>query len=294
MSTKQSRLKAIDPKAAEPSKPKVLIFGKPGVGKTWTALDFPSVYYVDTEGGADMSHYTDRLKASGGSYLGQKEGSLDFEVIIEQVQALATEPHAYRTLVIDSLTKPYNVAITEEAERLGDKNGFGADKKPAINYVRRLINWLNRIDMNVILICHQKEQWGGTGDDRKVIGETFDCYEKLEYELHLCLQISKLGAARKAKVKKSRLTGFPDAESFDWSYAEFANRYGRDIIEGAVKQIVLATPEQVSEVKRLVELLKISPEDLSKSFAKYSVSGFEEMDTTTIETILTGLRAKLK
>ena len=66
--TTRSRLKAVAPKAAEPSKPKVLIFGKPGVGKTWQALDFPSVYYIDTEGGADLAHYTDKLERSGGVY----------------------------------------------------------------------------------------------------------------------------------------------------------------------------------------------------------------------------------
>ncbi len=35
-------LKGTDPKSAKPSKPKILIYGKPGVGKTWAALDFPS------------------------------------------------------------------------------------------------------------------------------------------------------------------------------------------------------------------------------------------------------------
>ena len=44
----KSKLGAIDPKAAEPSRPKITIFGKPGVGKTWGALDFPSVYYSNT------------------------------------------------------------------------------------------------------------------------------------------------------------------------------------------------------------------------------------------------------
>ena len=65
-----SKLRAVDPKAASPSKPKILIFGKPGVGKTWTSLDFPSVYYIDTEGGADLNHYTDKLKKAGGVYFG--------------------------------------------------------------------------------------------------------------------------------------------------------------------------------------------------------------------------------
>jgi hypothetical protein len=92
----RSRLKAVAPKHAEPSKPKVLIFGKSGVGKTWTSLDFPSCYYIDTEGGADLAHYTAKLEVAGGVYLGPDQGSTDFATIIEQVKALATERHPYR------------------------------------------------------------------------------------------------------------------------------------------------------------------------------------------------------
>ena len=239
----QQRLKAVDPKAAEPSKPKVLIFGKPGVGKTWTALDFPSVYYIDTEGGADLQHYTDKLKASGGMYLGPEQGSTSFETLIEQITALATEKHHFRTVVIDSITKLFLLEIAREAERLGDKNAFGADKKPAVAYMRRLVSWLTRLDMNVILIAHEKVVWG---KDEKgvqtVIGETFDAWDKLEYELHLCLNIIKTGSTRRALVRKSRLTGFPDSDTFKWSYEEFASRYGRDVMETEAKQVELATP----------------------------------------------------
>jgi hypothetical protein len=289
---KVSKLRAIDPKAAEPSKPKVLVFGKPGVGKTWTALDFPAVYYVDPEGGADMSHYTDKLMASGGRYFGKEQGSQDFDTVIGQVEALATEEHEYKTLVIDSISKLYNIAAAEAAERGGDD--FGRDKKEANKPMRRLLNWLNRVDMNVILIAHEKPLWGGSGSDRSVIGETFDCWDKLEYELHLCLQITKQATSRKAKVKKSRLVGFPDAEMFDWSFDEFSKRYGADVIGRPTKAIVLATPDQAAEAKRLVELLKVSPEDMGKLFTKYSVLSLEEMDTETIEKVITGLRAKLK
>src|SRR5262249_38170256 len=105
----KSKLKAVDPKAAEPSKPKILIFGKPGVGKTWGSLDFPSVYYIDTEGGADLKHYTDKLTKAGGMYFGPEQGSLSFASVLEQIQALATERHSFRTVVIDSISKLMNV-----------------------------------------------------------------------------------------------------------------------------------------------------------------------------------------
>lgn len=288
-----SKLKAKDPSAAEPSKPKILIFGKPGVGKTWTSIEFPKVYYIDTEGGANLKHYTDKLKAAGGSYMGPEDGSLDFEEVIEQFTALATEKHDYKTVVVDSITKLFNTAIADEAERLGEKNAFGADKKPAIAYMRRLVSWTNRLDMNVIFVAHEKPLWGlDAKGERSQIGDTYDAWEKLEYELHLNLHIQKRGASRVAVVKKSRLTGFPDATTLPWAYPEFAERYGRDIIERGAAQIVLATSEQVAEVTRLLAVVRTPDEDVAKWFNKAGVTAFSEMEQSTVNKIITYLKAK--
>lgn len=272
----------------------MLIFGKPGVGKTWGALDFPSCYYIDTEGGANLSHYTDKLKASGGVYMGPEDGSLDFATVIEQFQALATEKHNFRTVVVDSISKLYNTAIAQEAERLGDKNAFGADKKPAIAAMRRLISWVNRLDMNVLFIAHSKSEWGTDAKgERTEIGQTFDCFDKLEYELHLALEIYKQGPSRKAKVRKSRLTGFPDASVFEWSFATFAERYGKDIIDKAATQLVLATAEQVAEIERLLAIVKVEPADVEKWKTKAGAESFAEFTTEQAAGVIGLLTKKL-
>lgn len=295
---RRSRLAAIPPESVQPKKPKVLIFGPPGVGKTWASLDFPRVYYIDTEGGADLDHYRSKLRDSGGMYLGPDQGSLDFETVIAQIEALGTEKHPYRTVVFDSITKLFSSAISEEAERLGDKDAFGASKKAPTRQMARLVRWVNRIDMNAIFIAHQKDLWGKNAQgQREVVGETFDGYEKLEYDLHLVMRISKIGAGEHAKrfahVGKSRLTGFPEGTRFDWSYAEFAERYGRDVIEGEVKQVVLASPEQVAELNRLLELVRFPEGTMQKWFTKAGVDTFEEMDADVIEKIITLCRERL-
>jgi len=286
-----TKLKAVQPKEAAPSKPKVLIYGKPGVGKTWASLDFPSVYYIDSEGGADMSHYTTKLEQSGGVYLGIEQGSLDFSTVLSQVQALATEKHPYKTLVIDSITKIFTNEITKESERLerlGKKNEFGVDKKPAVALIKRLVSWLQRIDMNVVMIAHEKALWF-KGEQ---IGETFDAWDKLEYELHLCLQIIKNGSSRIAKVKKSRLLGFEDASAFPWSYQEFANRYGKDIIEGNVSQLILATDEQVKELTRLLDTLKLPEGQVTKWLTAGNAQAVEELDTEKADKLINYIRTK--
>jgi AAA domain len=231
-------------------------------------------------------------------YLGPDQGSLDFETVISQIEALGTEKHPYRTVVFDSITKLFNTAISEESERLGDKDAFGASKKAPVRQMARLVRWVNRIDMNAIFIAHQKDLWGlNAKGQREVIGETFDGYEKLEYDLHLVLRISKIGAGDGAKrfahIGKSRLTGFPEGTRFDWSYADFAERYGRDVIESEVKQVVLASPEQIAELAKLLEVVKFPEGTTQKWFTKAGVDTFEEMDADVIEKIITMCKERL-
>lgn len=288
-----SKLKAVDPKSAAPSKPKVLVFGKSGIGKTWTSLDFPNVYYIDTESGADLGHYTDKLKKSGGAYLGVDQGSLSFDTVLEQVQALATEKHPYKTLVIDSISKLFNTEIATEMEKLGDKDVYGASKKPAVAYMRRLVSWLTRLDMNVIIIAHEKELYGmDEKKQRNVVGVTFDAWATLEYELHLCLNIFKIGGQRKARVTKTRLEGFEDAEVFEWSYNAFADKYGRATLEGEVKQIVLATAEQLKELKDLFERVKLPDDYEEKCLKKAQLDGWDEMDTEKVSAVIKDIKNK--
>lgn len=289
-STKTSKLGAVDPKATEPSRPKIVVFGKPSVGKTWVSLDFPSVYYIDTERGADLPHYTDKLKQSGGVYFGREQGSQDFVTVIEQVKALATETHPYKTLVIDSLSKIYNLEVNKEAERLGEKDGFGASKKPAVRMSGTLIRWLDKLDMNVILICHEKPEWS-RGEQ---VGFIPDAHEKLEYELHLCLRITNEGDSRKAFVKKSRLIEFPDRSRFDWSYAEFTKKYSKQVMEASAKQVVLASPEQLAELDLLLETVRLPDGEIEKWLKKANVESLSEMSGDKLAACITMLKGRVK
>lgn len=289
-----SKLKAVKPTEAKPSKPVVMVFGKPGVGKTFAAVDFPSVYFIDVEGGANQKQYIEKLDAGGGVYMGPEEGAGDFATVLEQVKALATEKHSYRTLVIDSITKLFNTSIAQEAERLGDKNAFGADKKPAVASMRSLVSWLNRLDMNVILIAWQKDEYGvGKGGERDLIGTTFDGWAPLGHELHLVLAIEQNGPKRIAKIRKTRLTAFPDKEFFPWSYDEFADRFGRDVLEAESQPIVLATEEQLAEVKRLLDVVKLPEGTEKKWFTAAGVESYEDMDSVKVAKIIESLRGKI-
>lgn len=289
-----TKLRAKEPEKHEPSKPKILLYGAPGVGKTWFSLDFPKAYYIDPEGGAARSHYMEKLKKSGGMVMGPEEGALDFEVVIGQIQALGTEKHAFKTVIIDSISKLFNTAVAQEAERLGAKDAFGASKKPAVAFMRRMVNWINRVDMNVVLVSHEKEEWGmDNKGERTAIGKTFDCWDKLGYELDLVLQVVKQGASRYGIVKKSRLTGFPDNDRFDFDYKTFSERYGKDVIEKEVEAIQLATSEQVTEIERLVGILRPTEEDVQKIWNKAQATGWTELTSEQASKVIESYTKKI-
>lgn len=284
-----SKLKAIAPKKIEPTKPKVLIYGKPGVGKTFGALGFPSLYYVDSEHGAVRDQYSNKLEKAGGMYFGKDQGSQEFKSVVEEVKTLATIKHDRKTLVIDSISKLFNIVMGNEAERLGDKDQFGASKKPAVTLTRQLINWVDKMDMTVLLVAHEKALWS----DTKQIGVTFDAWDKLEYELDLVLNIVKTGDTRKAFVKKSRLSQFPEGSSFEWSYEKFAEIYGKDIIETEANPVELATETQIAEVKDLLNLVKLDSSTKDK-WIEDNKDGLAEVEAEKVDGIIKHLKAKIQ
>jgi DNA-directed RNA polymerase subunit F len=288
-----SKLKAKAPELVKQGKIKAVLYGVSGVGKTTLALSFPAPYYFDVEGGAKGPQYRDLLKKSGGAYLGPEDGTLSFDTLIDQMQALATEKHGFKTLIVDSLTKLFQSTIAAEAERLGDKDAFGASKKPAIAAMRRLVMWASRLDMNIWFICHETAEWGIVNGQRAEIGRVADVWDKLIYELDLAVQATKRGPQRVALVKKSRLTGFPDADSFPLDYAEFAARHGKESVEANAESITLAMPEQVAEVTKLLDLVKTDPADIQKWFDKANVATWAEMTSDQIAKVIDFLRKKI-
>lgn len=278
-----SKLKAVKAATVEPKKPKILISGPPNVGKTWVALDFPNNYFFDIEGGATRKNYQNKLQASNGSYFGQDQGSLSFDEVIKETKLLGTEKHSFRTATYDSASKLFYEEIAKEAEKLGDKDAYGASKKPAVGYMRRLLSWVNRIDMTVILIAHSKALWGiDAKGQRAEIGTTFDAWDRLEYELDLWLEIYRQGNSFYARVRKSRIEAFPFGESFAWSYDEFSKRYGKEIIEKDAEAVVLATPEQLSVLKELLSIVKLPEGQEEKWLKAKGVDTWDEMSSESI------------
>lgn len=277
-------LKAKKPAILE-SRLKALFYGCAGVGKTMAAIQFPKPYIIDTEGSTNKPQYVAAIDKVDGAVL----MTVDFDEMINEVRELLTTKHEYKTLIIDSLTLLYNDLLEKAERKVGTE--FGRHYGEANKRMKQLLNLLFRLDMNVIITSHSKNEYG---QNLAVLGQTFDCYKKLDYLFDLVFEIQKRGKDRVGLIKKSRIEAFPDTESFPFSYDEIANRYGRHILERDAIAQEIATPEQVKEIERLIDLIKVPEEMYQKWLDKASSEKWDEMPKDAIQKCIDHLQSKIK
>lgn len=283
-------LRAVKAGEVQPSKVKFLVSGPAGSGKTWFSLDWPMPYLIDAEGGAVRKQYQDKLKKVKGAYFGQDQGSGDFEEVIKEVKSLATTKHPFKTLIIDSFSHLYLTEAANAELKIG--SDFGKDKKEANKPSRQLMTWINKCDMNIILIAHTKANWVRKGNDIYQDGNTFEGYPKLEYDLDLYIEI--LPGYKNFLIKKSRIQSLPQGEMMPLSYDKFAEVYGADILESEVTPADMATEEQIKQVTSLINALNIDEKQIEKWFKKVEVDDWEEMTNTQIEGLIKTLKKKVE
>ncbi len=264
---------------------KALFYGAAGVGKTTACISFPKPYLIDTEKGATNDQYVKILKENGGAVFQTN----DFDELLTEVKALLTEKHEYKTLIIDPLTTLYNDLLDKSALEVGTE--FGKHYGHANKKMKHLLNLLLRLDLNILITCHSKNEYG---QNLAVLGQTYDGYKKLDYLFDLVFEIQKRGKDRVGIIKKSRIENFPDGETFPFCYEEIAERYGRTILEKEAFPQTLATNEQIQEITRLIELMKVPEEVIDKWLKKSESACFEEMPFDVIDKCIIHLKNEIE
>lgn len=290
-------LRGIKPAAVE-KRLKVLFFGQAGVGKTTAAIQFPQPYIIDTERGAENDQYVKLLDKAGGAIF----QTTDFDELLTEVKALLTTTHPYKTLIIDPLTTLYSDLCEKWAAKFAkqskDPNSDGMEfqrhRDRADAQIKHLCKLLLRLDMNVIITSHLKTKWGKVGGELTELGNTFDCYKRIDYLFDLILEIQKRGKERIGFVSKTRIESFVDGEQFPFCYESIAEKYGRAVLERDAVAEILASKEQVLELKRLIELLKVPEEISDKWLDKANAETFEEINAEIIQKCIDSLTSKIK
>lgn len=272
-------LRATKPAARKP-RLRCLIYGPPGVGKTTAAIQFPSPYVIDTEGGTD--YYGDIIERSGGVVW--QSSSIDD--VTEEVLTLAREQHPYRTIVIDPFTSLFDTAVEEGMRVKGDE--FGKHTAWAKSKAKRLVRALEAADMNVVLTSHEAPRWdGGKEAGTKPAG-----WADLPYFADVVFQLRLLGKKRIAKVEKCRPSWFEDQSQFEWSFDAIADAVGPQMFDDATPT-AMASPEQATRLRDLCDRVANGGERLGKFLARMNAEHIHEIPADQVAKAIAAIESEI-
>lgn len=282
-------LRAKKPEAIQ-KRLKLFMYGSAGSGKTTAAIQMPKPYIIDTEKGTEQKAYVSLINAAGGVVL----QSNNIDDLVGELKSLLTEKHDYRTVVIDPVTNIEDNVINSASIKYKSDEKEGGDMRVWRDRdaaTRRIRSLLLQLDMNVVVTAHSKIVYG---ENFAKLGTTFEGWKKWDYLFDLVLELRQVGAKRVAKVKKTRMEEFPDGEEFEWSYAELAKRMGKDELERESKPVALATAEQVTELRRLVDTVKLPDGTTDKWLSKAQVETFADMPADMVLKCIEFVKKKME
>jgi hypothetical protein len=276
---------------------KLMMFGPAGVGKTTALIGWKNSLIIDMEKGCD--NYYDTIK---------KNGSVVFQTtnpdeVREEIKAFMTEPHPYTTICIDPVTVLYGAiqekwtrifskyADTEKATELQDF-GFRYWAKVKSDY-KAIMRMLLSCDANVILTAHQKDLYG---EGMKKVGLGSDSMRGDEHIFDYVFQLTRDAKDKRIAITKKERAEIGKAKfpsEFEWSYANFLIYYGKEAIERPSTPIPLASSEQISEVKRLLGIVKVDETFETDVLTKADVDSWEELTADKINKTIEFLTKKL-
>ena len=189
--------------------PRIVIHGAPGIGKSTLASCAPAPLFLDLEHGTLQMDVT-------------RVDNIDsWEALLSTVRALATEPHDFKTLVVDTLDRAewlcWQYVCRQGRKGSIEEFGFGKGYVAAYEQFRVLASALetlrNRRGMAIVIIAHSKIEKAPNA-----AGEEYDRWTLkvdkrtagLFYEMFDAVLFARLQVFTRA-TESGRVKGFGDA-----------------------------------------------------------------------------------
>jgi hypothetical protein len=222
---------------------KTLIFGPQGTGKTVTSLHFPNPVVFDLDGGTDW--YASSFKF-------HKLRTTDIDKVFEAVDSLIKDPGDFKTLVIDSFTKFWQLLQEKHLKRLRVKKANPqyvfqpTDYKIIKSDLTSFINKLLALDMNIIATAQVKSVYSqDSGEFMKIVGTEPDVHKDVPYLFDVVMELNfGPNDTRVAKVLKDRTNTLP--VTFDFTYQELTKYFGVKDLERP--PVALRASERLNQV----------------------------------------------
>lgn len=300
-----------------------IFYGGPGLGKTLTSISFPRPYVIDTEAGCENDQYVRILEKGKGVVL----KTLDYNQIISNLSSLRTENHPYKTLIIDSITYLYQRLVIEAENNPAVKKGWGGPYIYARNKIKEIISAILKLDMNAILICHEKIKYSTGGYISCIVGEkeeknsdgttsittvwgtkknpipegevesiNADGPKDICHMLDLVLHVRSTGIGVKsnASIIKSRFDNFKEGSVINFNFKEIAELYGKDSFEKDSVPVNLASKEQIDKLQFLIDKTETNSSTVHRWLKKADATCFSEMESEKIQKCIDHLQSQIK
>jgi phage nucleotide-binding protein len=155
------------------------LFGEGGMGKTTLAAMMPKPVFIRTEDGT--------ASLAGNDSVSLFPVATKVSDVFEAIEALASQPHDYKTLVLDSITQLATmieaeiVAADPKAKSINQAGGgYGSGYNTASDMHRRVREWAGALayekGMNVVFIGH--------ADTETIELPDFDAYARYTIRMH--------------------------------------------------------------------------------------------------------------
>jgi hypothetical protein len=275
---------------------KLFLWGPSGCGKTTLALRFPKPVVIDLERGTEPY---------GGVV--DTASNREFEFDVRQttnpdeaetlVDWLLTNPHDYRTLIVDPITVYWEALQKKWSDIFLKRNKGGKgykfefyDLQPRDwntikgeykEFTRKLL----ALDMNVIVIARSKVLYE-EGAFMKSSGETFDGEKTLPFLFDTHLRLWKTPDGKfMAETVKDRTNRLPQG-TFEVSYTLFEEKYGARSIARKATPVRLATQSQKDRIRELSKEFGITEEKLVERLQAYGAESLDDLTKVNADVII--------
>ena len=272
---------------------KMMVYGDAKVGKTRSVIQFPKSAIIDTEGGTNK--YKKTILSLGSQVFNEN----NFDLVYKAIHALKYEKHDFTTLVIDS-SSSLKHSLRNQWARIFDKHTSDLKRKDLQDYGQRywtrcnsqwatLHRLLETIDMNVIVVAQETDEYEYSGSTPFKTGVTYDGGKKDKFLFDYIFRIKKDGDVKDApriaicEGERGEIGENKFPEQFEWSYDNFCKLYGKQELERAAEVKELATKEQVKAINELLEKTYVPKETTEKWLIKANVNDFNEMEKSDVQ-----------
>jgi hypothetical protein len=284
------KLKGTTPVVKDITRFKSLIYGDHGVGKSHLVCSIPKIYYMDTENLDNYPHFMKMLLKNNSTY--SKVNTLD--EMMDEVKALMTTQHDYKTVVIDSLSPIYAMGVNLETERIEKQTradvAYSADTKKPKKTIMNLASLLNKLDMNVIIISHEKVDFAKNA----IFEKTYTIPKEIGYMLGSVIYLEARGDKRIGRIFKNKGDNLKLFEQVDLTngYESLVLKTGRETFEEKSVPKTLATEEQLLEYGSLIKILNVPMDTIQEWLTKADAFNASEFTEEQMNKILTHLKNK--